>query len=144
MKKQLRENQKQEALMRMNALVEKFNLNPKLIKYLKEEKLYYSYLTAGGFMGSIDKISYDEKYETICRDFEVDKNAYVYHAIESESIDGKLFTLLYVSSNPDEWEYERLESNYISAYAYNFDMNDGEYGDVFLNSVHGALVRIDI
>lgn len=63
----------------------------------------------------------------------------VYHVIESS---GALI-LLIVSKYVDDWEYERLEGNRIMAYVHNFDAPDqSEFGDVFLSSLHGALVRI--
>ena len=140
----MREKQKQEALQRMETLIEKFNLNPNLHKYLSEDRLYYSYLTAGGLLGSIDTISYEEENERICREFEEKYGAYVYHTIESETIYGKMLAMLYVSKNEQEWEYERLSDDYITSYVYNFADDDGAFGDIFLASVDGALVRTDI
>ena len=139
-----KEKQKQEALQRMEALIEKLNLNPNLQKYLLEDKLYYSYLTAAGLMGSIDTISYDEENERLCREFEEKHGTYVYHAIESETIYGKMLAMLYVSKNEQEWEYERLINDYITSYVYNFSDEEGTFGDIFLASVDGALVRTDI
>lgn len=140
----MREKQKQEALQRMEVLIEKFNLNPNLHNYLFEDKLYYSYLTAGGLLGSIDTVSYEEENERICQEFEEKYGAYVYHAIESETIYGKMVALLYVSKNEQEWEYERLSADYITAYVYNFTDEQGAFGDIFLAAVDGALIRTDI
>ena len=139
-----KEKQKQEALQRMEVLIEKLNLNPNLQKYLSEDKLYYSYLTAAGLMGSIDTISYDEENERLCKEFEERYGAYVYHAIESETIYGKMLAMLYVSKNELEWECEKLINDYITSYVYNFSDEEGTFGDIFLASVDGALVRTDI
>ena len=38
-----REKKKEEALIRMKVIAEHFNLGDKLINYLKDDKLYYSY-----------------------------------------------------------------------------------------------------
>lgn len=54
---------KDEAINRIKALIKKCNLNPNVLRYFQEGKVYYSYLTAGGFMGSIDTISYEKDYE---------------------------------------------------------------------------------
>ena len=140
---------KNEAINRINALIEKCKLNPNVLKYFKEDKVYYSYLTASGFMGSIDTISYDKDYEQAVRDFE-DKHpdCIVYHAIESITTQGKLLSLLYVSSDKEDWESERLESNSsIMSYVLNIDNPDlSEFGyiaiDGFMKS--GALVRTDV
>lgn len=139
---------KNEAINRIEALIEKYNLNPNVLKYFNEGKVYYSYLTAGGFMGSIDVISYDNNYEKAVKDFEEKHPDYiVYHAVESITTHGKLLSLLYVSSDKEEWESERLESNNsIMSYVINMDNPYlSEFGyitiDGFMKS--GALVRTD-
>lgn len=139
---------KEEVINRIKALIEKCNLNPNVLKYFNEVKVYYSYLTAGGFMGSIDTISYDKNYEKAVRDFEKKHpDCLVYHAIESITAHGKLLSLLYVSNDKEDWESERLESdNNIMSYVVNIDNPDlSEFGyiaiDGFMKS--GALVRTD-
>ena len=139
---------KEEAINRIKALIEKCNLNQKVMKYFNEGKVYYSYLTAGGFMGSIDTISYDKNYEKAVKDFEAKhSDCIVYHAIESITAHGKLLSLLYVGDDNEEWETERLDSNNnIMSYVFNLDNPDlSEFGyiaiDGFMKS--GALVRTD-
>lgn len=140
---------KNEAINRINTLIEKCKLNPNVWKYFKEDKVYYSYLTAGGFMGSIDTISYDKNYEQAVKEFEKKHpDCLVYHAIESITTQGKLLSLLYVSNDKEDWETERLESdNNIMSYVFNLDNpNLSEFGyitiDAFMES--GALVRTDV
>lgn len=139
---------KDEAINRIKTLIEKCNLNPNVLKYFNEGKVYYSYLTAGGFMGSIDTISYDKDYEKAVKDFETKHQDYlVYHAIETITSHGKLLSLLYVSRNKENWESEILESNNsIMSYVVNLDNPKlSEFGyiaiDGFMKS--GALVRTD-
>ncbi len=134
------EAQKQEALKRMKLLTEKFDLNPNLIKYLEEDRVYYSYVVSGLF-GCVDTIEYDENYAKIYRDFEKETGAFVYHAIETHSMFGKMLTLLYVPAKKGSWKYTELKDDYISAYVYNIDDDMGEYGDIFLMSDNGALLR---
>lgn len=133
-----------EGELRMEQLIKAFDLNTNLLKYLKEGRLYYSYLNAG-IWGCIDTIEYHPNYVKLCKDFENEHNAYVYHAIESVCmLEGRrivFLTMLYVSSDESEWKMERLESNYIAAYAYNITDGFGELGDVFLSSNNGAMVR---
>ena len=57
-----REAIKNEAIQRIKTLTEKYQLNPHILDYFLEGKVYYSYLTAGGLMASIDTISYDPAY----------------------------------------------------------------------------------
>lgn len=139
---------KNEAINRIKALIEKCNLNPNVLKYFNEGKVYYSYLTASGFMGSIDTISYDKNYEKAVKDFETKHpDCIAYHAIESITSHGKLLSLLYVSSDKEEWESERLESNNnIMSYVVNLDNPDlSEFGYIAIDSFmgSGALVRTD-
>lgn len=140
---------KNEAINRINTLIEKCKLNPNVLKYFKEDKVYYSYLTASGFMGSIDTISYDKDYEQAVRDFE-DKHpdCIVYHAIESITSHGKLLSLLYVSSDKEDWESERLDNNNnIMSYVFNLDNPKlSEFGYITIDSFmeSGALVRTDV
>lgn len=136
-----KENQIREAIRRMEDLQKKFNLNESLVSYLKNNEVYYSYLVLGMF-GCIDTINYDERYSKITKEFEERTGSYVYHAIETYSQYGRLLTLLFVSADEDEWTVERLTSNYLMAYIYNMDESLGEYGDVFLTSDNGALLRI--
>ena len=133
------EKMKKEATSRLAQLVNNIGLNPNVTKYWEEDgQLYYSYLSGGGFVGSIDKIDYDPKNVAIVKQFEAEYGSMVYHAIENK---GTLI-LLSVSNDPDEWKYERLEKNVIMAYVHNFEHPDqSEFGDVALNAWQGALVR---
>lgn len=88
-----KETMKQEALERLHQLETLYGLNPKVARYFAEGRLYYSYLTGGGYLGSIDTITYDERYEKIARSFEEQTSALVYHAIEYQNT----LSLLFVS-----------------------------------------------
>lgn len=134
-----KEQMKKEATSRLEQLVNNIGLNPNVAKYWEDDgQLYYSYLTGGGFVGSVDKIDYDPKNIAVVKQFEAEYGSMVYHAIENK---GTLI-LLSVSNDPDEWEYERLEDNVIMAYVHNFEYPDqSEFGDVALNAWQGALVR---
>lgn len=139
---------KEEAINRIKTLIEKCNLNPNVLKYFNEDKVYYSYLT-GGFLGSIDTISYDKNYEKSVKEFETKHpDCLVYHAIESITTQGKLLSLLYVSDDKEEWETERLESNNsIMSYVFNLDNPDlSEFGCIIIDGFmeSGALVRTDV
>ena len=135
-----------EAISRIETLTEKYSLNPNILKYFKQGKVYYSYLTAGGFMASIDTISYDPAYEKAVRDFEAYYSGYkVYHAIEAHTAFGKMLSLLYVSSDENEWEMERLYGNSVMSYTVNMDEPDeSEFGYITVGQFgeSGALVRI--
>ncbi len=138
-----------EAINRIKTLIEKCKLNPNVLKYFNEGKVYYSYLTAGGFMGSIDTISYDKDYEKAVKDFETKHQDYlVYHAIESITSKGKLLSLLYVNADMEEWESESIDLNgTILAYVVNLDNSElSEFGYISIKGFmeSGALVRTDV
>lgn len=133
------EQMRNEASSRLTQLSATLGLNPNVVNYWAEGCLYYSYLTAGGFMGSIDKIEYDPSYVDVVKQFESEYDLLVYHVIES----GSALILLSVSNDADEWEFERPEGNRIMAYVYRLDdPSQSEFGDVVLSSLHGALVRV--
>ena len=140
---------KEEAINRIKTLTETCNLNSNVLKYFKEGKKYYSYLTAGGFLGSIDTISYNKVYEQAVKKFEKDHPNYlVYHAIETITANEKLLSLLYVSDMKEDWESERLQSdNFIMSYVVNLNNPKlSEFGDIFIDAFgeSGALIRTDI
>ena len=136
------DRQKQEGINRLAELTNVFELNPKLVKYLREGRLYYSYMVSGLF-GCIDTIEYNAEYARICREFEEETGAYVYHAIESDTSLGKMLTLLFVSSekSKEDWKVEKLSGNNVLAYVYNLTEDFGEYGSVLVTTDNGALLR---
>ncbi|HEL2007892.1 TPA: hypothetical protein TZS81_001917 [Streptococcus suis] len=144
---------KQEALYRLQQMEERFSgrMNPNIRKYFDEGKLYYSYITGNGFIGSIDTISYDPNYEKVVKEFEEKRNKLVYHVIET----GATIALLYVSLPSSdlsgeelewEWEEERLaEDNSLLVYVYNFEEPSfSEFGSIGINTFResGALAKI--
>lgn len=62
MSKISKEAKKEEAVKRLEKLTKTFNLRPNILKYFKEDKLYYSYITCKGLLGTIDTINYDKRY----------------------------------------------------------------------------------
>ena len=61
-----------------------------------------------------------------------------------ECENGEMISMLYVSAdeNEEEWEWERPTQKCISAYVHNFDGDYGEYGEVVVTSMNGALIRV--
>lgn len=134
---------KAEALTRLEELCDEMGLNPKVYDYFNEGKLYYSYLTAGGYMGSIDTINYDKRYADAVKAIEKETGALVYHVIETQVKNAVLLALLYVSKYTEDWMTEHLENNLIYAYVCCPDSPlDYEVGSIALSSKQGALIRI--
>lgn len=140
-----REEQRQEAIERIEALQERFELNPLILQRFRDDKVYYSYLTGGGIIPSIDTIDYDPNYAELVKEFERFYGVMVYHAIESKTRYGTLLSLLYVGNSEDSWEMERLNDDELMAYVVNFDDEDddeGEFGYIQVMCASGALIRI--
>lgn len=128
-----------EAHNRIQMLEELFDLNPKVGKYFQGGRLYYSYLTCGGIIGSIDSIDYDKRYADAVKMFENQTNALVYHAIEYKNT----LSLLYVSNDYDEWESERPTSAGIKSCIIDIETMKGKYGYIKIDINNGALYRRD-
>lgn len=128
-----------EALERLTALETMYGLNPKVKAYFKEGKLYYSYLTCGGYMGSIDTINYDERYADIVKTFEKQTSCLVYHVIEHNNT----LSLLFVSSDYTNWLEERPTKAGVPAQVITVDDCESTYGYIKLDVLQGALRRLN-
>lgn len=77
-----KEAKKEEAVKRLEELTKTFNLRPNnILKYFKEDKIYYSYVTCKGLLGTIDTINYDKRYAEVVDRFEEEYDCLVYHVI---------------------------------------------------------------
>lgn len=135
----LKEKQKQEALYRLSMLEQLYELNPKVRKYFEEGRLYYSYLTCGGYLGSIDTIDYDKRYASIVTKFENQTAHLVYHVIEH----GNTISILFVNGDSAKWLDERPTNAGVSAMVFDLKTHEQKYGYVKVDNNNGALYRID-
>ena len=126
---------KKYAIGNIERLISKLGLNPNVKKYFEEGKVYYSYLTAGGFLGSIDNVEYDKRYPIIISECEKEHNCLVYHAIEC----GDVLCLLFVTRK----YANRPIGKTIVAYVYNMKASGmSDCMEIRLTSLHGALVIV--
>ncbi len=129
------EQMKEEALKRMDIL----KLHPNVIKEFRDQGvLNYSYSVLG-FLYWLT-----EETQARVDAFEKETGYLVYHAIEDETVIGRLITLLYISDDSDEWERDKqdLREGYALAYVINADDEMcSEFGSVGLESVNGGVVR---
>lgn len=142
---------KKEAILRIKGLIKNFKLNPNVLNYFIEGKIYYSYLTAGGVIGSIDTIDYDSRYSKFIKEFEEEKGCIVYHAIEKGNTLAVLFVSLPNEEYDDEeqsfeWEFERASNDgVIYSFVKDFAESElSEFGSVVISSFgeSGALIRV--
>lgn len=132
------QTKKAEAVLRMEALVNALDLDPKLNE-IKEGKRYCS--NHNLVKPILQPIEDDAELLNLVKQFETKRKAYVYHVILS----GASLTFLYVNDFEEDWEYDWYspEGGYISAYVYNMLIPElSETGDVFIDSVDGIIARI--
>ena len=73
------------------------------------------------------------------------KGCLVYHMIHNKFEFGECYSMLYVSSNKEEWESDKedIKNGYVFAYVENVDAPwCSEFGSIAVKSQFGGLVRI--
>lgn len=124
----------QEAVKRMKAL----NIIPKVIREFERD-------------GVINKSEYggilywlDDREKSVVNKFQEDTGAIVYACILNHMEFGDCLSLLYVSNDEEEWEYdmEDLKDKCPFVYVYNFDAPElSEYGHIGVCPRFGGLAR---
>lgn len=133
--KATKDQMKQEALVRMKLL----KLHPNAIKEFKEEdKLNYSDGILGILYWATDEIG------EVVQKFENQTGYLVYHVIDNNTEIGRMLTLLYVSTEMEEWVADKrdIRDGCPLAYVENLTHPDcSEFGSVGVKSLNGGLVR---
>ncbi len=130
----LKIEQKQEAIARMKKLD---IYAPAITEFEKENLVNKS--EHGGILYWLD-----ENEQEMVKEFEEEYGAMVYHIIHNYTNFGELYSLLYVSKDKDEWDYDNddLNHNICLAYVKNLDEDAfSEFGSIGIKSQFGGLVR---
>ena len=130
------ESKRAEALKRMKAL----HLHKNVIDEFKEDEIINCSTDNKGLLFYLT-----EDQKNVVKTFEEIYNGVVYHVIENNTDFGFLYTLLYVSDTPEEWEMDRedLTSNITFAFVHNVDVPEfSEFGSIGFVSKNGGLVRV--
>lgn len=134
------EAQKVEALLRMK----KLDIHENAIKEFKDEgKLNLSEPAFGNRVGVLYWLNAEE--QKMVDEFEKEYGGKVYHVIKNNTAFGLLYSMLYVSKHPEEWESddEDLEEGYQVAYVKNAtDDFLSELGGIQIKPAFGGVVRI--
>lgn len=132
-----------EAQRRLEKLTEDFDLNGDILNQFKEGSVSYCFpISVDGMPFYINVVRcFDQKWREEIEKFELKRDALVYLALVNITPYGEMLSMLYVSSHEEEWEYEGPTEDYVAAYVHNFDMGEGEFGDIFLTSNEGVLIR---
>ena len=123
------EKMHREALERLTTLEKLYGLNPKVKRYFEDGKLYYSYVTGGGYIGSIDTINYNPRYAEIVESFEMQTDYLVYHVVEYK----ETIALLYVSDDYSDWIDERPQKEGVLAHVVELDDYEKKTGYIKLD-----------
>lgn len=136
--KATKEEMKQEALVRMNIL----KLLPNVVReFTTEEKMKFLNFSAYG-RGILYQLN-DELLERV-RNFEATYGFLVYHVIDDQTEIGRLITLLYISTEKEEWptDQQDLRDGCPMAYVINCDCDAfSEFGTVGVKPINGGVVR---
>ena len=128
-----------EAVKRMKAL----GLFENIIKeFEKNQTLEYSEPTPLG--GILYWVHNNPEWSEKIKEFELEYNVLVYHAIHNYTKFGELLTLLYVSNEEENWKYdnEDIKEGYPMAYVLNLDCPEfSEFGAIGVKEIAGGLIR---
>lgn len=137
----MRQKQKEEAIKRMKKLK---IMSSVINDFKKSDTVYYSE-NCGPFGGGILYwVSNQEDFVELIDDFEKKNNSLVYHAELSHLTFGDCLSLLYVSDNEEEWEFdnEDLDAGYAFVYVYNIDdEQNSQFGTIGIAPMNGGVVR---
>lgn len=87
----------------------------------------------------------DEEQDLVDKFQKEHKGCYVYHVIHNVFPFGECYSMLYVSSDVDEWSRDKsdIKDGYVFAYVYNKDDDwCSEFGSIAVKSQFGGLVRL--
>lgn len=131
----MKEKQFIEAIERMKML----KLDKSCIEAFTKGKVWES----EGF-GALYEVNNEEQF--IIDKFEAHhEGCLVYHMIHNKFEFGECYSMLYVSSDTDEWQQDKedIKDGYVFAYVYNKDDDwCSEFGSIAIKSQFGGLVRL--
>lgn len=133
--KATKEQMKQEALARMKLL----DMYPYVVERFDEGGIiYYTWDVSGTLFLLADEI------REVVQKFENQTGYLVYHVIDNNTSIGRMLTLLYVSTEMDEWAADKqdLQEGCPLAYVENITYPDcSEFGSVGVKPFNGGVVR---
>ena len=131
----MKKEQENEILERMKLL----KLSKQCIKAFTDGKIWES----EGY-GALYEIN-EEEQKIVDKFQKEHPGCYVYHMIHNVFDFGECYSILYVSSDVDEWQQDKedIKEGRVFAYVYNKDFDwCSEFGSIAIKSQFGGLVRI--
>ena len=130
--------QRKEALDRMYAL----RIMRSVIKdFVYENKIYYSERFDSRFNAVLYWVSNNKELEEKIKAFEWRTGSLVYHVQLLHTDIGDMYSFLYVSNNPEEWEDDRLDLVHNQCFVYVWNGDIEEYGTIGIKPSMGGVVR---
>lgn len=132
--------QREEAVRRLEQLTQTFDLKKDFLDRFQDGAVAYCYKTCqeDGFAAPKElKL----EWRVGVTWFECVYDTLVYLVLVNKTVCGEMISMLYVSSNEEDWECERLTGDCITAYVHNVGTNYGEFGDIYLTSKDGVPIR---
>lgn len=121
------------------ARMEQLKLSRQCYNAFKHNKVWRSETRFGSLYET------NEKEQAIIDEFEKEYVGYkVYHLIHNNTEFGELYSLLYVSTEKEEWENDRDDINNGVVFAYVKNVDDdwcSEFGSIGIACLNGGLVR---
>lgn len=137
---------KQECIERLKILETKYGLSKTIRKTFKtEDIIYYSEDLGGPFKGILYWLHNNPEWVQKVQDLENLYNMKVYHGILTHFDFGDVLSLLYVSSDPDDWETEKQELTNGLPCVYALNLTDdwmSEFGLIKIEGYNGGLCRL--
>lgn len=137
---------KQECIERLKILETKYGLSKTIRKTFKtEDIIYYSEDLGGPCKGILYWLHNNPEWVQKVQDLENLYNMKVYHGILTHFDFGDVLSLLYVSSDPDDWETEKQELLNGLPCVYALNLTDdwmSEFGSVKIEGYNGGLSRV--
>lgn len=131
MTEKLKQQQREEALKRLEILHSKYGLSEYVVREFSENgTIYYSEYECHKKEWTIHKTSNDNYFETAIKEYEINNDVLVYYSIfTSPTHNGLTLSMLYVSKDRCNWEEETddLLEGWPLSYEKNFDY-DNESG----------------
>lgn len=142
MKKNFKEEQREEAVRRLETLVHKFNLSENILNDYKKDIIKCTYNNM-----VVRNVSLDKPLSKIIARVEKEHNVVVYYCFVNticlSSSVMTLFAMLCVSKYKEDWEFERLNFDSVGAYVENLTFKEcSEFGDVGVNVRNRMLIKI--
>ena len=130
-----REIKKEEAIRRMKALD---LYKPYIESFIKRDEIFMSELTGGVY-----EFSSNTELVNKVREFEDDHKALVYHVIRTVTVDGEIYSFLFVSDYPEEWGMDNADIADGFAFVYGWDATGwcSEFSSIGVRGKFGGIIR---